>query len=114
MDGPLGDAISLPAERRETKAALLLAKGDLKAAAELYEQALVEQPDDWINLLSWLDCTLPTTSSNTQPPCSYWAVAKALSADDTLVHKLAHMTSGSTACNAHSHHTAESKAVGRV
>jgi len=74
--GPLGStAISLPAERREAEAALLLAKGDLQAAAGLYQQALQEQPDDWAVLLLYLDCLLPATA-RTLPACSSTAVAQ--------------------------------------
>lgn len=74
--GPLGStAISLPAERREAEAALLLAKGDLQAAAGLYQQALQEQPDDWAVLLLYLDCLLPATA-RTLPACGSTAVSQ--------------------------------------
>lgn len=63
IQGPLGASFSLTAERREAEAAILLAKGDLQAAAELYKQALQEQPDDWAVLLLYLECLLPTTAS---------------------------------------------------
>lgn len=73
--GPLGASFSLSAERREAEAALLHAKGDLQAAAALYQQALQEQPDDWAVLLLYLDCMLPGTAS-TRPACGLTAVAQ--------------------------------------
>lgn len=73
--GPLGASFSLSAERREAEAALLHAKGDLQAAAALYQQALQEQPDDWAVLLLYLDSMLPGTAS-TLPACGLTAVAQ--------------------------------------
>lgn len=73
--GPLGASFSLTAERREAEAATLQAKGDLQAAAELYKQALQEQPDDWAVLLLYLDCMLPATAS-TLPACCSTGVAQ--------------------------------------
>jgi hypothetical protein len=73
--GPLGASFSLTAERREAEAAILLAKGDLQAAAALYQQALPEQPDDWAVLLLYLDCVLPATAS-TLPACCSTGVAQ--------------------------------------
>jgi hypothetical protein len=77
LRGPLAAAISLPAERREAEAALLLSKGDLTAAAQLYQAAVQEQPDDWALLLLYLDCLLPSTAE-TQPAISSAAVAQML------------------------------------
>lgn len=73
--GPLGASFSLSAERREAEAALLLAQGDLQSAAQLYQQALQDQPDDWAVLLLYLDCLLPATAS-TLPACCSTAVAQ--------------------------------------
>lgn len=53
----------------------MLAKGDLQAAAELYKQALQEQPDDWAVLLLYLDCLLPATAS-TLPASASTGVAQ--------------------------------------
>jgi hypothetical protein len=77
LRGPLAAAISLPAERHEAEAALLLAKGDLAAAAQLYQAAVQEQPDDWALLLLYLDCLLPSTAE-TLPAISSAAVAQML------------------------------------
>jgi thioredoxin-like negative regulator of GroEL len=73
--GPLDASFSLSAERREAEAAILMAKGDLEAAAGLYAQALKEQPDDWAVLLLYLDCMLPATASSL-PACGSTAVAQ--------------------------------------
>jgi tetratricopeptide (TPR) repeat protein len=75
LRGPLSASFSMAAERREAEAALLLAKGDLEAAAALQEAALREEPDDWAVLLLYLDCLLPGTAS-TLPACSSTAVAQ--------------------------------------
>lgn len=73
--GPLGASFSLSAERREAEAAILHAQGDLAAAAQLYQQALQQQPDDWAVLMLYLDCMLPATAS-TLPACGLTAVAQ--------------------------------------
>lgn len=75
LRGPLSSSLSLSAERREAEAALLLAQGNLPAAAALYQAALQEQPDDWAALMLYLDCVLPATAS-TRPACSSTAVAQ--------------------------------------
>eukprot|EP00879_Flechtneria_rotunda_P031357 GHRR01034248.1.p1 GENE.GHRR01034248.1~~GHRR01034248.1.p1 ORF type:complete len:433 (+),score=157.77 GHRR01034248.1:1526-2824(+) len=75
LRGQLGTTISLPAERREAEAAALIAKGDLPAAAALYQAALIDQPDDWALLLLYLDCLFPATAS-TQPAITSAAVSQ--------------------------------------
>ena len=61
LRGPLGAAISLPSEQQEAEAALLEAKGDATAAAALYAAALKDNPDDWVNVVRYLDCTMSLT-----------------------------------------------------
>jgi hypothetical protein len=73
--GPLASAFDIAAEAREAEAALLLAKGELEAAAGLYEAALREQPDDWALLLLYLDALLPATASSL-PACASTGVAQ--------------------------------------
>eukprot|EP00878_Enallax_costatus_P012918 GHUV01013490.1.p1 GENE.GHUV01013490.1~~GHUV01013490.1.p1 ORF type:complete len:462 (+),score=166.78 GHUV01013490.1:239-1624(+) len=77
LRGPLFRSFSLSAERREAEAALLLAKGDLAAAAAAYGQAIQDQPDDWALLLLYLDCLLPGTACSL-PAISSNAVAQML------------------------------------
>lgn len=79
MKGPLGDVIRMPSERREVCAALLTAQGSRREAAELYKQAVQEQPDDWSGLQLYMDCTLPPEcSSGLAAPVSFLGVARAL------------------------------------
>jgi hypothetical protein len=77
LRGPLAAAISLPAERQEAEAALLLGQGQLLEAAAVYEAAVRQQPDDWALLLLYLDCLLPVTSRS-RPACSSTGVAQML------------------------------------
>ncbi|KAL3136699.1 hypothetical protein ABBQ38_005934 [Trebouxia sp. C0009 RCD-2024] len=61
VEGPLGDAISMPAERRIVKASLHVALKQLQQAAALFKEALLDSPDDWTSLQQYLDCMLPQT-----------------------------------------------------
>lgn len=110
LRGNLAKAFSLAAERREAEAALLLAKGDLLSAAALYEEALMEQPDDWALLLLYLDCLLPGTAC-TLPAISSTAVAQMLTGAEAsttpgflmggLQALVASMTTGGPATHVH-------------
>jgi hypothetical protein len=81
LDGPLGRAFRMAAERRHARAALLSALGRPLEAAQLYREAVQEQPDDWTAVQLYLDCLLPPAcSSQTAPPAGFLAVAKALGA----------------------------------
>ncbi|GBF93925.1 hypothetical protein Rsub_06174 [Raphidocelis subcapitata] len=81
LDGPLGGAFRMAAERRHARAALLSALGRAREAAALYEEAVREQPDDWTALQLYLDCLLPPDcSSRTALPAGFLDVAKALGA----------------------------------
>lgn len=59
LEGPLGDAVPLPADRLQLRAAALARAGDLPAAAACYREALAAAPDDWASWLLFLDCCLP-------------------------------------------------------
>lgn len=59
IEGPLGDAVPLPADRLQLRAAALVRAGDLAAAAAAYRQALTAAPDDWLSWQLFLDCLLP-------------------------------------------------------
>ncbi|KAL3145468.1 hypothetical protein ABBQ32_003295 [Trebouxia sp. C0010 RCD-2024] len=61
-EGPLGDAISMPAERRIVRASLHVALKQLQQAAALFKEALLDSPDDWTSLQQYLDCMLPQSS----------------------------------------------------
>lgn len=63
LEGPLGDAIPLPADRLQLRAAALVRAGDLPAAAACYRQALAVAPDDWLSWQLYLDCVLPGSGS---------------------------------------------------
>ncbi len=62
LEGPLADAIPLPADRLQLRAAALMRAGDLPAAAACYRQALSAEPDDWLSWQLFLDCSLPGSS----------------------------------------------------
>ena len=59
LEGPLADAVPLPADRLQLRAAALVRAGDLPAAAACYRQALSAEPDDWLSWQLFLDCSLP-------------------------------------------------------
>lgn len=59
VDGPLGAAVPLPADRLQLRAAALVRAGDLPAAAACYRQALAAAPDDWLSWQLFLDCCVP-------------------------------------------------------
>lgn len=40
-----------------------VAAGELGPAAALYEEALLENPDDWLALQAYLDCLLPRSAA---------------------------------------------------
>ncbi|EFN56700.1 hypothetical protein CHLNCDRAFT_144070 [Chlorella variabilis] len=62
VEGPLGGAVPLPADRLQLRAAALVRAGDLPAAAACYRQAVQAAPDDWLSWQLYLDCLLPGSS----------------------------------------------------
>lgn len=44
-----------------------MAAGKLNEAADLYEEAVLENPDDWLALQAYLDCLLPGSAAQGKP-----------------------------------------------
>lgn len=44
-----------------------MAAGNLREAAALYEEAVLENPDDWLALQAYLDCLLPGSAAQGKP-----------------------------------------------
>lgn len=64
MSSTLGDAITLPAERRRLSAELHIRLHQYSEAAEVLLEVLNDDPDQWADLCRYLDCLLPQTSQN--------------------------------------------------
>ncbi|KAK9804253.1 hypothetical protein WJX72_003568 [[Myrmecia] bisecta] len=63
VQGDLGGVVPLPEERHALAAALMAEMGERQAAADMYKQALMQDPDDWASLQAALDCVLPPAPS---------------------------------------------------
>lgn len=63
--GPLGNVVTLPAERRRLRASLHGALGQHAEAAALLAEALLEEPEQWADVCQYMDCLLPHTAAGT-------------------------------------------------